>query len=69
MSHHIETIQCPACKGRGFLGAPKKGVIDMELRNDAVIILFKAGYSYREISKMFGMKSHSSIQKIIKQQK
>lgn len=64
-----DNLQCPACKGHGVLEAPKKGVIDMKMRNAAVINLFNAGYSYREISKMFGMKSHSSIQKIIKQQK
>jgi len=64
-----DKIQCPICKGLGVLQAPKKGVIDMKMRNDAVMILFKAGYSYREISKMLGMKSHSSVQKIINKSK
>lgn len=64
-----ECIKCPICEGAGTLKKPKLNVSEIELKENATIILKKAGFSYREIMRLVGYKSPRSIQNILKKQK
>lgn len=57
---------CPICKGEGALKSPKIKVGEVEMKENATILLRKHGFSYREIMRLVGYKSVGSIQKILK---
>ena len=57
---------CPICKGEGALKNPKIKVGEVELKENATILLRKHGFSYREIMRLVGYKSPRSVQNILK---
>ncbi len=57
-------INCPVCKGKGFLVKPKKQS-DIKLKIQAASILRKNKYSIREIMALLGYKSPRSVQYIL----
>lgn len=57
-------INCPVCKGKGFIIKPKKQP-DRQLKIQAASILRKNNYSIREIMSLLGYKSPRSVQYIL----
>lgn len=60
-----EDMACPVCKGKGRIKSPQRKMGETEIKERAVIILRKAGFSFREIMTFVGYKSPHSISKIL----
>ena len=66
MSKSDKKVECPVCKGLGYV-IKRENETDVETRRKAVLVLVKAGFSYRNICTMLGYKSPYSVQKIVEQ--
>lgn len=62
------SIECPACKGKGKIPAPK-ATKRYERNARAAALLNEAGYSLREISGLLGYKSSRSAAILIRKGK
>lgn len=60
---------CPICNGTGEIDAPENKDAELLRKEEAVIILHKAGYLHREIAALMGYKKEASITYILKKHK
>lgn len=61
-----DPMVCPICKGKGEIKQPQRIMGKAEIKERAVKILRKAGFSYREIMVFTDYKSPRSIGEILK---
>ena len=65
MTDNNELIRCPICKGRGKIERPSRHTGDR--KKEAVRLLIKEGFSYREVMRLLDYKSPGSVQKALEE--
>jgi hypothetical protein len=60
-----EHVVCPACRGTGSLPVPRAKKKEAFTKKTAALALVNAGFSYREVCKLLGLKSAASISKYL----